>query len=255
MSTMAGMATAIPPNTRNTMTIRQSKPMEASRLAALLQLSSPALPIGGYSYSQALESAVELKIITDEASACQWIGQQLSIVVAQCEAPVWILLHGGWTNRDASHIGYWNDWFHATRETQELRQETEQMGWSLARLAQELEWGEPDALACLLEQAIITLPAAHAYSTHALGIDQQAGLTAYLFTWLENQVMAAIKTVPLGQMAGQRILDHTRRQLPAVYEEATGRASHSPPRVYTLAPQFAILSSRHETQYSRLFRS
>jgi urease accessory protein len=229
--------------------------METAQLAALLQLSSPALPIGGYSYSQGLEAAVETKIVTDEASAGRWIAEQLELVVAQCEAPVWLLLFQGWASRDPARISYWNDWFLASRETREMRQETAQMGWSLARLAKDLAWGEPDALDHLLAPATITLPTAHAYAARVLGMDDRAGLAAYLFTWLENQVMAAVKTIPLGQIAGQRILDSTRRQIPYVCEEAAQRAAQDPPRLHTLAPQFAILSSRHESQYSRLFRS
>lgn len=229
--------------------------METAQLAALLQLSSPALPIGGYSYSQGLEAAVETKIVTDEASAGLWIAEQLELVIAQCEAPVWHLLFQGWASRDPARVSYWNDWFLASRETREMRQETAQMGWSLARLAKDLAWGESGALDHLLAQDSITLPTAHAYAAHALGVDDRAGLAAYLFTWLENQVMAAVKTIPLGQIAGQRILDSTRRQIPCVCEEAAQRAAQDPPRIHTLAPQFAILSSRHEGQYSRLFRS
>lgn len=229
--------------------------METRQLTALLQLSSPALPIGGYSYSQGFEAAVDLNIVSDEASAGEWIRQQLELVIAQCEAPVWALLFDGWAKADWKQLTRWNRWFHASRETQEIRQETEQMGWSLVKLATDLNWGEADARGYLLEQAIVTLPTAHTYAAHALGVDKSAGLAAYLFGWLENQVMAAIKTVPLGQMAGQRILNQVRQYIPAVCDDALDRAAQTPPRVYTLAPQFAILSSRHETQYSRLFRS
>jgi urease accessory protein len=229
--------------------------MDSGQLAALLQLSSPALPIGGYSYSQGFEAAVELNIVHDEASAYAWISQQLKLVVAQCEAPVWILLFHNWSRQDWAGVTHWNNWFHTSRETQELRQETEQMGWSLAKLAADLNWGDAHARSYLLEHQSITFPTAHTFSACTLGISQLNGLTAYLFAWLENQVMAAIKTIPLGQMAGQRILNEARQLIPAVINEAQARALHEPPRVYSLAPQFAILSSRHETQYSRLFRS
>lgn len=229
--------------------------METRQLTALLQLSSPALPIGGYSYSQGFEAAVDQGIVTNEGNAGQWIQQQLELVIAQCEAPVWALLFDGWANTDWKQLTHWNRWFHASRETQEIRQETEQMGWSLVKLATDLNWGNADVRSYLLEQATVTFPSAHTYAAHALAVEKKAGLAAYLFSWLENQVMAAIKTIPLGQMAGQRILNQVRQYIPAVCDEALDRAAQSPPRVYTLAPQFAILSSRHETQYSRLFRS
>ncbi|SHI25484.1 urease accessory protein UreF [Pollutimonas bauzanensis] len=229
--------------------------MDTRQLTALLQLSSPALPIGGYSYSQGFEAAVERGLVDGEASACLWIRQQLELVVAQCEAPIWALLFDGWAGGDWEQLDYWNSWFHASRETQEIRQETEQMGWSLVKLATDLDWGDAGARRYLLGQATVTLPAAHAYAAYALGIARSPGLAAYLFTWLENQVMAAIKTVPLGQMAAQRILNQLRPNISTVCDEAFSRAAQRPPRIHTLAPQFAILSSRHETQYSRLFRS
>ncbi|NYT59687.1 urease accessory protein UreF [Alcaligenaceae bacterium] len=229
--------------------------MHAHALSALLQLSSPSLPIGGYSYSQGFEAAVDAQLVHDEASARQWIQQQLEQVIAQCEAPIWALLFDGWAQQDWSALSLWNDWFHASRETREIRQETEQMGWSLVKLATNLDWGDTQARNYLLGLVVATLPIAHSYAAHAMGIDKQSGLAAYLFSWLENQVMAAIKTVPLGQMAGQRILNEVRRHIPEVCELAWARAACQPPRLHTLSPQFAILSSRHECQYSRLFRS
>jgi len=229
--------------------------MEASRLVALLHLSSPALPIGGFSYSQGFEAAAELRLVSDEPTAEQWIIDQLELVIAQCEAPMWTLLFDCWSKGNWAGIDYWNTWFNASRETLEMRRETEQMGWSLARLATDLNWGTVQAQSHLLGQESITLPTSHSYCIQALGIGKHAGLAAYVFLWLENQVAAAIKTIPLGQMAGQRILDRVRPRIPAVVEQALSRAGGVPPELRTLAPQFSILSSRHETQYSRLFRS
>lgn len=229
--------------------------METSQLAALLQLSSPALPIGGYSYSQGLEAAIDMRLVTDETSAHRWIHQQLECVLMPCEAPVWLLLFDSWHASDWVALAHWNRWFLASRETRELRQETEQMGWSLVKLATELAWGETRARERLLGLTTVVLPTAHAYSSWALGLPRRAGLAAYLFSWLENQMMAALKAVPLGQMAGQRIVDQLRPHIPAVCDDAADRAAADPPRIHTLAPQLAILSSRHETQYSRLFRS
>lgn len=229
--------------------------METSQLAALLQLSSPALPIGGYSYSQGLEAAIDMRLVTDETSAHDWIQQQLECVFMPCEAPVWLLLFDSWQASDWERLVHWNQWFLASRETRELRQETEQMGWSLVKLATDLAWGEASARQHLLGLTTAVLPTAHAYSAWALGLPRRAGLAAYLFSWLENQMMAALKAVPLGQMAGQRIVDQLRHHIPAVCDDASERAAADPPRIHTLAPQLAILSSRHETQYSRLFRS
>ncbi len=229
--------------------------MDTNPLLALLHLSSPGLPIGGYSYSQGFETAVDLNIVHGETSAGRWIEDQLNLVMAPCEAPVWSLLFKAWSAEDLAGVCRWNDWFRASRETRELRQETEQMGWSLSKLASDLDWGCDAARSSLLQLKNITLPAAHAFSAYALEVEHDCALSAYVFSWIENQVMAAIKTVPLGQMAGQRILNRSRQKIPAVIAQAAARANDTPPRLCSMAPQLAIMSSRHETQYSRLFRS
>lgn len=229
--------------------------MTPRQLAGLLQLSSPSLPVGGYSYSQGLESAIELGIVTDEASAGRWIGGQLEHVVGQCEAPLWSALYRAWAANDAGALQRLNACFLATRETHELLQETRQMGWSLLQLAQTLNWCPPDALALMRSMESASLPCVHAACVTALEIDHDAGMTAYLFTWLENQVMAAMKAVPLGQVAGQRLLHELGTRLQDIGRLAQEAAAHDPPRLRTFAPHYAIVAARHETQYSRLFRS
>ena len=229
--------------------------LSPEQITALLQLSSPALPIGGFSYSQGLEAACEAGLVTDEKSAQHWIGQGLTTVLARCEAPIWCLAYDAWSKGDATPAGYWNDWFLASRESRELRAETEQMGWSLAKLAMELEWGPETLRGQFLKMDPLSLPVANAYAASQLNIPAHAGLTAYCFTWLENQVAAAVKVVPLGQVAGQRVLTALRGHIEAVCNEARQREAQSPPDLDTFAPQLAILSARHENQYSRLFRS
>ena len=200
-------------------------------LARLLQLASPALPVGAYSYSQGLEAAAEAGIVHDAASAERWIGDVLELSVARLDAPLlWRMLQGEELN----------ELFLATRETAELRAETVQMGYSLFRLLKEMEIGEAE-----IEEPSF----AHAYAVAARhwGLDARQALVAYLWSWLENQVMAAIKAVPLGQTAGQKILLALGGKLEGIADGA-GEWSN-------LAPGLAILSSKHETQYSRLFRS
>lgn len=225
------------------------------QLAALLQLTSPSLPIGGYSYSQGLESAIELGLVHDEGTAGQWIADQLEQVLGYGEAPLWVGLYNAYQNDDERTIHQLNDWFMASRETQEMRQETQQMGWSLLQLAESLEWCSPQSLDLMKKLDPACFPCVHAGLIEAQGISAQAGLTAYLFSWLENQVMAAMKSVPLGQMSGQRMIERLRETLARVAELAHHRAAEVPLRLYNFAPQFAIVAARHETQYSRLFRS
>src|SRR5690606_259616 len=140
----------------------------------------------------------------------------------------------------------------AMRESAELRLESEQMGGSLARLARDMAWGDAAALQHLASLRPIALVSAYAYAVTALDIAVPHGVTAWLYSWVENQVAAAIKAIPLGQVAGQRILWGLRG---SVTQAANHALSATDDDISTFAPMLAILSSRHETQYSRLFRS
>jgi urease accessory protein len=201
-------------------------------LARLLQLASPTLPVGAYSYSQGLEAAVEAGMVTDAASAQRWIADVLELSIARLELAV--------LRRQLEEpTQETNDLFLASRETAELRAETLQMGQSLAKLLAELGIVVP-----IREPA---LPTAFACAARAWHIAPQDALVGYLWSWLENQVMAAIKVVPLGQTAGQKML----LRLGAMLDGLARRE----PQWTNLAPGLAFVSARHETQYSRLFRS
>lgn len=206
-------------------------------LSKLLQLASPALPVGAYSYSGGLEAAVEAGVVHDAASAEQWIDDVLEFAVARMEGPILI--------RMMSKLEPWNEFFLASRESAELRAETAQMGYSLNRLLKDLGVGEVP-----LEEP--SFPAAFAYAAAHWKIAPEAALQAYLWAWAENQVMAAVKAVPLGQTDGQRILlglgDRISALLPGIF-------SMQDEDLGNFVPALALLSSQHETQYSRLFRS
>jgi len=197
----------------------------------LLQLASPTLPVGAYSYSGGLEAAIEAGIVKDAASARRWIGEVLEFSVLRMEAPLLLKMI-------EAPAAEWNETLLASRETAELRAETVQMGYSLNRLLPELGV-EP----CPYEEP--SFPAVFAHAVRAWGLGARQALTAYLWAWLENQVMAAVKAVPLGQTDGQKILLALGAKLHELDEEEPGN----------FAPGLAILSSLHETQYSRLFRS
>ncbi len=226
-----------------------------AQLISLLHLASPSLPIGGFSYSQGLEAAIECGSVRDAQTAERWIRENLLQVQAQCEAPLWLLLHRCWQAGDAAQVRTWNDWFHATRETSELRLETEQMGWSLAKLIAQMEWGTPALRDTLATLSPVCLPTAFTAPCVALAIEARDGLAAYCFNWAENQVAAAIKAVPLGQVAGQHMLRRLHGTVLDAVDEAARRADATPPQLSTFSPMLGLLSARHETQYSRLFRS
>lgn len=214
-------------------------------LVRLLQLASPALPVGAYSYSGGLESAVDAGIVRDAASAERWIGDVLEFSVARMESPVLLLFLSGFSGKDIPSVVKTNEMFLASRETAELRAETVQMGYSMSRLLKDLGLGE-------VPLAEPSFPAAFAHAAAHWKIAPEEALQAYLWAWVENQVMAAVKAVPLGQTDGQRILLGLGERIVAL---ATKILSTKDDEIGNFAPGLALLSARHETQYSRLFRS
>jgi urease accessory protein len=215
------------------------------RLLAMLQLASPGLPVGGFAYSQGLEKAIEDGIVHDAASARRWIEDLLTLSLARFEAPLWLRAWDARAAGDDAGFAQWNAECIAARETAELRAETLQMGVSLVRVMPALGIVPP---AC----SPIAFPAAFAAACAALDIGRADGLAAYLWAWAENQVLVAVKSVPLGQMAGQRLLaalhvsiDAAVRSAADCPDDALGGAS----------VQYAITSARHEAMYSRLYRS
>ena len=221
-------------------------------LARLLQLASPALPVGAYSYSQGLEAAVEAQVVTDSKSAGRWIGDALTLSLAKFEAPAWCRLYSAWQASDFDEVRRLNGLFGATRETAELRAETLQMGYSLRRLCVELGEFDAGVIAELQRMEEIVFPAAFTFVATRWEIPERDALVAYLWSWLENQVMAALKAVPLGQTDGQRLLLRLGAALSSIADEAMAAEDAM---LANFAPGLAIASSRHETQYSRLFRS
>ena len=218
--------------------------------AALLQLiwlASPALPIGGFSYSEGLESAVERGLVRDEASAAAWLAQQLQLSLSRSDLPVLGQAIAAWRNCDAARITSLNAWVLRTRETSELRQQTEQMGRSL------VEWlkaVQPEVAARAHE--MLAYPIAFALAASASSAAARDCLLAFAFGWAENMTQAAVKTGPLGQSAGQRVLLRLAGEIPAAVDQALALGDDER---QAYAPMLAILSAQHETQYSRLFRS
>lgn len=220
-------------------------------LLGLIWLASPALPVGGFSYSEGLESAVDAGVVHDGASAAEWLVDQLHLGLARADLPLVAAAHAAWTTHDAARIANLNRWMLATRETAELRAQNEQMGRSM------LEWlrqrGDDPRVATLaaLEPAP-TWPLAFALATVQTGATARDALLAFGFSWAENQVQAALKAVPLGQSAGQRILARLAQDLPAAVDAALAVGDDAR---QAFTPMLAIRSAQHETQYSRLFRS
>ena len=226
--------------------------MNASAMLHLLQLASPSLPIGAYSYSQGLEAALESGLVSDEASARAWIVQTLHQVVARFEGPVLWRLMQAFDREDPDAIMQWTERFLAARDTAEFRAETVQMGYSLGKLVAELKLPRPALLALLQTLPEVPLPTALAYAAVALNVPHDAALLGMLFSWAENQVLVCVKSVPLGQVSGQRLLLSLQPELARAAE--TAQTLHDD-ELSNWSPGLSLLSMRHEVQYSRLYRS
>lgn len=226
--------------------------VSATSLLHLLQLCSPSLPVGAYSYSQGLEAAMESGHVRDEASARAWIADMLENVVARFEAPVsWRLLQA-FAAHDAAAVSNWTDYFIASRDSAEFRAETVQMGYSLGKLLPELAPQATDVLALLAAQPEIPFPTALAAAAVALSVPTEDALLGMLFSWAENQVLACVKSVPLGQVAGQRMLLSLR---PQIEQAARTARALDDDELSNWSPGLSLLSMQHEVQYSRLYRS
>lgn len=223
---------------------------------ALLQLASPALPIGGYSYSTGLEWGVDSGAVRDEAGAREWIADALALTLASFEGPL---------ARDAMRAAArlpdeaaadalvaLNEAAIAARETAELRLESEQMGYSLGRWLLAV-CPDPEGDAWVARRlSPLAMPVAWAIAATRLGLNEREALLGLFWTFTENQAMVLMKALPMGQIAAQRLL----RALAPEIEAAVARAIALPCEAWSsAAPGLAIASARHETQYSRLFRS
>ena len=228
-------------------------------LLQLIWLASPALPVGGFSYSEGLEAfilraqAAPENIATDVANdwLVNWLRDQLDLSLARGDLAVIAQAIPAWRNGQLSRITELNHWVLQTRETSELRAQAEQMGRSLCNWLRNHD-GIDTAQLAHCEQLPPTYPVAFALAAAQLEASVRDCLLTYTFGWAENMVQAAIKSVPLGQTAGQRILARLSQHIPAAVQTAIDLPDDER---QAFAPMLAILSSQHETQYSRLFRS
>lgn len=219
----------------------------------LLWLASPALPVGGFSYSEGLEAAVDQGMVADEASARAWLLDQLTLGAARSEWPAMVASHRAWIAGDLARIEALNDWLAQTRESAEFALQMAQMGRSMLPWLRHA-WPEGDARIDALAplQPAPQWPVAWALAAALADADERSALLAFAFGWCEGLVQAAMKAVPLGQAAGQRLLAALADAIPACAEAALDTPDED--RIAFL-PGLAIASARHETQYSRLFRS
>lgn len=216
----------------------------------LWQLISPALPVGAYAYSGGLEWACEDGWVGTEAQAREWIGGQLELSLSRLEVPLLRRLYEAWEAGAGDDVERWNAFLQASRETRELLDEDRHLGTALAKVLLDLGLDEARPWFERGDGSFVTLFALAAVRWRIALPEAAAGC---LWAWLENQVAAAVKLVPLGQTAGQRLLFALGERIPECV--ATGLAIDEPAEIGAACPGVALASMRHETQYSRLFRS
>jgi urease accessory protein len=226
-------------------TMTAGTPIAEGALLQLIWLASPALPVGGFCYSEGLEMAVDQGLVSNEESAARWLTDQLHLTLARSELSVAAQAIAAWRGADDERIARLNAWVLQTRETSEMRQQTEQMGRSM------VEWMKAVRPEARTEVAL-TYPVACALAIAGTQASVRDGLLALAFGWAENMAQAAVKSVPLGQSAGQRILGRLAAEIPAAVDHALALGDHER---QAFCPMLAILSAQHEIQYSRLFRS
>jgi len=218
-------------------------------LLRLLQLASPGLPVGAYAYSQGLEWAVEAGWVDDEEGLKRWLDEQLSQALARVDLPIFVRLFAAARDRDAPAQAAWSRRLMALRETRELAADDCDRGRALARLLRDL--GTQEA-AAWVERRDVPFAAVAALAAVAWEVPLEPALQAYAWGWLENQVLVGVKLIPLGQVAGQRVLRDLAERIPSVCTAALTRDDDD---IGGGLPIVALASSLHETQYTRLFRS
>ena len=224
--------------------------MNSTVLLALLQLTSPALPIGAYSYSEGLETLVDQSLITSAAELQTWLTESLTTGSIGIEAAIVIRAYRAWTTGDQSQVIYWNHWLSATRETAELQQQNWQMGRSLLKLLRDLYPDHDWSGWAMTENWNIAI--VFALAAGLAEIDEYTAVLGYLHSWASNLVSAGVKLIPLGQTAGQKLM----LQMAEVITISADRSLTLPDdQLFSCSWGLAIASMTHETQYSRLFRS
>ena len=242
------MNTAITTVTRTTMTMTETAAASPGRLAflRLLQLASPALPIGAFAYSQGLEPAVSAGVVRDEPSARDWLLGLLAGPLAHQDLPVFARLYRAHAAGDGVAVARWNAFLLASRPTSELQAEDRHLGSAFARVLASLDVPVDSA------PPPATLASQLARATVHYRVDVTTALETFAVMWADALTSAAVRLVPLGQSAGVRVLARAAATIPAAVELVLGREDDE---LGGAAPGLALLSAAHETQYSRLFRS
>ncbi|MDP2284296.1 MAG: urease accessory UreF family protein [Pseudohongiella sp.] len=215
-------------------------------LLKLMHLSSPGLPVGAYAFSQGLEYAIEAGWLRSDVDVSQWLEAQLFFALARLDIPLLLRLHKTIADNDHEQTQWWNDYGLASRETRELQLTDTATGLALQRLLPSLS---VPALAC---EPPVSFVCGYAQAAVNWQISAEMAALGYCWSWLENQVNAATKLVPLGQTQAQKLLNTLQEKIPLAIEHAKGLGDDD---LGMSLPALTLASMYHETQYTRLFRS
>jgi len=235
---------------------------DSLQLLRLLQLTSPALPVGAYSYSEGIEYLCSIGTIQTECELCDWLKRELSFGFITTEAAIALRAHQAMMTSDISKLIYWNNWLSATRETEEVRLASWQMGQSLMKLWYQL----PDRQSSnnlLISEVLPTAKnnsegqgcnyaIAFGIVAASLEIDPSNTTVGYIYSWLSNLVSAAVRSVPFGQTTGQQIIFRLSTD---ILQSSQSALKYLDNELEWCGWGVNLACANHETQYSRLFRS
>jgi urease accessory protein len=225
-------------------------PINSANLALLrlLQLASPALPVGAYSYSEGLETLAHQQRLKDVEALQAWLEQELKLGSVRVDGGILVRAYEACRTGQPDQLLAWNAWLTAARDTEELRSQSLQMGRSLLKLFQALhpEW---DFLPHLPHPHFCV---AFGAAAAAWNIPLDMAVAGYLHSWASNLVNAGIKLIPLGQTSGQRLLEDLVPQIQAAAIQIQSLPDHE---LESCSWGLSLASMQHEGLYSRLFRS
>jgi len=215
----------------------------------LMRLTSPSLPIGAFAYSQGLEFACDQEWIKDEDSAKEWIAGLMRTTQTYLDVPVLVRLYDAWQSNSMDRIEYWSKYILASREAKELHEEDHYLGKALSKLLVDLDIQQAKEI---IDTPYVNYATAFSLAAFTWQVNKSDCCSGYLWAWCENQVNAAIKLIPLGQTAGQRMITSLINEIPGLIEIGLQLEDDE---IGSTAVGLGIASANHETQYSRLFRS
>jgi len=218
----------------------------------LLQLCSANLPVGGFSFSQGLEYAVEMGWVHDTDSTCQWVEMNLSQSIARTDLAIIKRQYETLLDDDFLAFEKWNQHLIACRESNELRLADVVMGKALIRLLKQMDAIDSSKYQVLLDNTEMSFVSAFVITAVACKLDLLLIQSGYCWTYIDNQIAAATKLVPLGQTQAQNLLFEITEQVETSIQLANSLQDND---IGASLPRLAMASAWHETQYTRLFRS